>query len=310
MIINNQATDLSIIICSYNRAQMLNDVLKSFSALQPVPGITFEIIVVDNNSADSTRKVVERWQSQDAYPMRYLLEKQQGISHARNRAVGEATGVWLWFLDDDIYLDGNWLQGAADIIRDFPDATAIAGKIILEFEIPEPEWLPDLAYNYYGLTRFGNHPRWLNREEYPIAANAAIRRDVFDHMGLFNSDLGHTGNSLISWDETELFMRLYQSGGQIIYTPHAIVRHRITKQRLTKCWLIRRVFSDGASQVIAESKNITRNRKELYYCARDRLKSIYKGLCKRQLSFAYQLIYIRKFGSFLQYLVHAIRADG
>ena len=309
MIINNQATELSIIICTYNRAQMLNDVLKSFSAQQPVPDITFEIIIVDNNSVDNTRNVVEQWQSQDAYPMHYFLEKKQGSSNARNRAVSEAKGTWLWFLDDDIYLDKNWLKGVADCMRDFPDAMAIAGKIVLEFESTEPDWLPDLAKNYYGMTRFGDVPHRLMRKEYPIAANAGIRKDVFNNIGLFNCDLGRVGNSLLSWDETELFMRLHQSGGQIIYTPHAIVKHRITKQRLTKRWLIRRVFSDGISQVIAEHENIIRNRKQLYSCACDSLKFICVGLGNSQFSFAYQLKYIRECGRFLQYLAHAIRAD-
>ena len=309
MIINNQATELSIIICTYNRAQMLNDVLKSFSAQQPVPDITFEIIIVDNNSVDNTRNVVEQWQSQDAYPMHYFLEKKQGSSNARNRAVSEAKGTWLWFLDDDIYIDNNWLQGVADIFRDYPDAMAVAGKITLDFEKPEPEWLPDIAYNYYGQTRFGDQPRLLIRGQYPIAANAAIKRDVFDHIGLFSIDLGRIGNSLISWDETEFFMRLHQSGGQVVYTPHAMVRHRITNKRLTKLWLIRRVFNDGISQVIAESKNITRNRKELYYCAMDRLRFIFKGFYNLQFSFAHQLKYIKVFGCFQQYLVYAIKGN-
>jgi GT2 family glycosyltransferase len=287
---------------------MLNDVLKSFSALQPAPGITFEIIIVDNNSVDNTRDIVRQWQSHDAYQIHYFLEKKQGSSHARNRAVNEAKGTWLWFLDDDIYLDEYWLQAVAESLREYPDAMAMAGMIMLEFERTEPEWLPEVAKNYYGMTRFGDNPRVLKHKEYPIAANAAIRREVFDQIGLFNSELGRVGCSLISWDETELFMRLHMSGSQIIYTPHVIVRHRITKQRLTKLWLIRRIFSDGISQVIAEGNNITRNRKELYNCAMDRLRIIYTGLCILPFSFENQLKYIREFGCFLQYMVHAVKA--
>lgn len=304
-----QLPELSIVICTYNRAQMLDDVLESFSVLRPVPDISFEVIVVDNNSSDNTRGIVETWQSRNEYPLRYLLEKQQGSSYARNLGISEGKGNWLWFLDDDVYLDENWLQGVTDVIRNYPEAMAIAGKIVLEFESPEPDWLPDIAYNYYGLTRFGEIPRWLSRGEYPVSANAAIRKAVFESVGLFNSNLGRVGNSLISWDETEFFMRLYRSGGQVIYTPHAIVRHRITKQRLSKLWLIRRVFSDGISQVIAEGENSTRNRKQLYGCAMDRLRFIFKGIYKAQFSFSHQLKYSREFGLFFQYLIYAVRAD-
>jgi len=309
LLTNNRTIDLSIVICTYNRAQMLDDVLKGFSTLKHVQDMTYEVIIVDNNSSDNTRDIAEQWQAQKEFQLRYSMEVRQGISHARNRAVSEARGDWLWFVDDDIYFDENWLQGVTDVIKNNPDAMAIAGKIILEFERPEPEWLPDIAYNYYGLTRFGDNPRWLKHGEYPIGANVAIRKVVFECVGLFNSNLGRVGNSLISWDETEFFMRLYRSGGQIIYTPHAIVRHRITKQQLSKLWLIRRMFSDGISQVIAERENITRNRKQLYDCAMDRLGFICKGCCNLQFSFGFQLKYIREFGSFLQYLIYAIKAD-
>lgn len=304
-----QPPELSIVICTYNRAQMLDDVLKSFSVLRPVPDISFEVIVVDNNSSDNTRGIVERWQSRNEFPLGYLLEKQQGISYARNLGISESKGNWLWFLDDDVYLDENWLQGVTDVIRNYPEAMAIAGKIVLEFESPEPDWLPDIAYNYYGLTRFGEIPRWLSRGEYPVGANVAIRKAVFEYTGLFNSNLGRVGNSLISWDETEFFMRLYRSGGQIIYTPHAIARHRITKKQLTKLWLIKRLFSDGISQVIAEHENTKRNRKQLYLCAQDRLRFIFKEIYKSKFSFSHQLKYIRETGCMLQYLVFAFKAD-
>jgi len=309
LITNNKTIDLSIVICTYNRAQMLDDVLKSFSALKPVPDMTFELIVVDNNSSDNTRGIVERWQSRNEFPLRYLLEKRQGISYARNLAISEGKGNWLWFLDDDVYLDENWLQGVTDVIWNYPEAMAIAGKIVLEFERPEPEWLPDIAYNYFGLTRFGDSPRWLKHDEYPIGANVAIRKVVFECVGLFNSKLGRVGNSLISWDETEFFMRLYRSSGQIVYTPHVIVRHRITKQQLSKTWLIRRMFSDGVSQVIAENENSTRNRKQLFSCVMDRLRFIFKEFYKSQFSFPHQLKYIRETGCILQYLIYAFKAD-
>lgn len=303
-----QPPDLSIVICTYNRAQMLDDVLQGLQTLKPVPDMSFEVIVVDNNSTDSTRHVVERWQLQGNLPLRYLKEKQQGLSRARNMGINAATGEWIWFLDDDVYLDENWLQGVVEVIRNYPDAMAVAGKIVLEFEKPEPAWLPEIAYNYYGLTRFGDNPRWLQQGEYPIGANVAVRKVVFECTGMFNCKLGRAGKSLISWEETEFFMRLYSSGGQIIYTPDAIVRHRISKQQLSRLWLIRRLFSDGISQVIAESEHCKRSRKQLYGCLRDRLEFIYRGYCNRQLSFGFQLKYIREFGSVVQYLIYAVKA--
>lgn len=298
---------LSLVICTYNRAHLLDDTLHSFAKIPALSDLVFEVLVIDNNSNDDTHIIVERWAKRANFKLRYIFESKQGVSNARNCAITEAHGLWIWFVDDDVYFDENWLRGVAEGLRSFPDAAAIAGRVMLEFEQSQPDWLTDSALNFYGLTRFGEQTRWLDFGEYPITANAGFRRDVFKNTGLFRIDLGRVGSSLRSWDETELSMRIYHSGRQIAYVPDAMVRHRISPSRSTRVWLVRRVFWDGISQVIAERNYLVLSRKQLLNQAWEKIQYIIRALLSKRILFIHQLDYVRVFGMAIQYLIEAIR---
>ena len=105
---------LSIAICTFNRAALLDDALRSFAATDKPSGLPFELLVIDNNSNDSTRSVVEGWATRSEFPLRYIFEGKQGVSPARNRAVKEATGHWIWYVDDDVYFCLLYTSDAAD----------------------------------------------------------------------------------------------------------------------------------------------------------------------------------------------------
>ncbi len=82
---------VTFVICTYNRADYLDDTLNSIFQ-QDLTGLNFELLVVDNNSTDQTPEIVEKYQEltgKDDKPMHYIKETKQGLSHARNRAIRE-----------------------------------------------------------------------------------------------------------------------------------------------------------------------------------------------------------------------------
>src|SRR6266700_2101384 len=90
---------LSLAICTYNRAALLQRALRSV-AQQTIGRSDVELIVIDNGSTDETAKVVAAHQKENG-SLRYFVEPKPGIAHARNRALAEASGEYLAFLDDD-----------------------------------------------------------------------------------------------------------------------------------------------------------------------------------------------------------------
>src|SRR5579863_10079992 len=104
--------DISVILCTYNRCDDLTQALAGLAASRMPQSVDWEVLVVDNNSKDRTRSVVEEFSS--VYPrFRYLFEGQQGLSNARNAGIAAARGRVLAFTDDDVIIDPGWLLNLA-----------------------------------------------------------------------------------------------------------------------------------------------------------------------------------------------------
>ena len=101
--------DATIIVCSYNRAESLRDTLRSLRAQRCASTRQWEVIVVDNNSKDHTRRVVEEAQ-RDWRHLRYEFEEAQGLSHSRNHGISVARGDVVLFTDDDVLPEPDWLE--------------------------------------------------------------------------------------------------------------------------------------------------------------------------------------------------------
>jgi glycosyltransferase involved in cell wall biosynthesis len=203
--------DLSIVICTYNRAYFLRLGLEAIiSQLNLVTDFSIELLVVDNNSSDTTDSLVsefkERYQN---LSILYFLEQQQGLSFSRNRSVKEANGEFIAFLDDDAVVNKNWLPSLIDAIGN-TKAHVYGGPIYPNFEIPCPEWIDET----YFIRSFNNGDGYLSSlasKSGFSGGNMCFKKDIFDSIGLFNTSLGMNGNTLGLGEETDLFDRLFHS---------------------------------------------------------------------------------------------------
>src|SRR5215203_4433469 len=105
--------EVSIVIPTYNRSALLRNVV--CSVLGQDSQCTFEIVVVDNNSSDDTKAVVDSLMKDHPGKLRYVLETKQGNAHARNRGVETAKGVIIAFVDDDVTVESNWLKSLTEV---------------------------------------------------------------------------------------------------------------------------------------------------------------------------------------------------
>src|SRR5262245_58021394 len=103
--------DITVLICTRNRAAQLGHALSSAARMDAPPGVRWELVVVDNGSTDETEQVALGYS--DRLPVRLVREETPGLSHARNRGVSEARGRYICWTDDDIVLDRNWLAAYA-----------------------------------------------------------------------------------------------------------------------------------------------------------------------------------------------------
>jgi len=238
--------DVSVIVCTYNRSNLLERTLKSVAA-QQVPGnIEWEVIVVDNASTDATPEVARRFA--DQYPnIRCVREERQGLSHARNRGIDEAAGALVCFVDDDVRLPTDYVARAHAAWKNGSWGVA-GGRAVADYEIPRPTWIDRLPRQMlnapFGVHDRGEHDFIIDDSDeiVPIGANMLIPRAVFEKIGKFDTELGRTGKSLRSGEDTEFYERARRAGLSIGYCGSCPLWHFVPRERLKRRFFVRWKF--------------------------------------------------------------------
>ena len=228
---------ISVAICTWNRAKLLDKTLCEFHSLHIPEGVTWELLVVNNNCTDSTDDVIAR--HADRLPLRRLFEPKPGHSNARNCAVAAAAGDLIIWTDDDVLVDPEWLASYVSAARRWPDAGYFGGLISPWYEITPPDWVVANLTRLYGMLvirDLGEEERPFSGIEQPFGANMAFRTDLLRHHR-FDPELGYKGTDIVLGDETALLESLRSSSIQGVWVPSARVRHYVGSRRLTRSFL-------------------------------------------------------------------------
>lgn len=232
---------ITIAICTHNRASYLGSFCLESLCHQSTGMDGIEILVIDNVSADNTKKVVEEYQIRLPV-LRYCYESVPGLSWARNRAVSEAHSDWIAYIDDDAIADRNWLSELKAFILRYPGTRIFGGASTAIHEIAPPTWLPES----YGTVDLGDSVRAIDMKyEGIIGCNFAVRRDVFDIIGSFNTALGMSGKRPAWGEETEFLCRAISRGIAIYYAPALSVEHLVQPGKYDLRWQMRAAFTQG-----------------------------------------------------------------
>ncbi len=246
-----KALKISIIICTYNRDRYLFDTLRHI-AENDFPTTSYEIVLIDNNSTDTTPSVCQRFAR--TFPQvcfRYFSEPAQGLSFARNRGMREARGEWLVFLDDDAFVNPDYLHHLACRLADYPDAVAFGGKITPLYESgKEPIWMSRWSYSWVSALDMGKDVRLFTADKFPIGANMGFRKECTARYGYFNTELGRNKNNLMAGEEKDYFNRLKSKQEKIYYFPDIEVEHVIPEKRTTDTFIKQLALGIGKSERI------------------------------------------------------------
>jgi glycosyltransferase involved in cell wall biosynthesis len=249
---------LSIIVCTYNRDKYLYGALRCI-AENGFPAEAYEIILVNNMSTDNTESECQKFGKD--YPnvnFRYFVETNQGLSYARNRGIKESRGETLLFLDDDSYIQQDYLKNLQRQLNDHPEADAFGGKINPIFESGEaPKWLSKWNYSWVSAIDMGDEVCQFEGKAFPIGANMGIRKATIEKTGAFNTQLGRSKKNLMGGEEKDLFERIRQQGGNIYYFPDVVVQHVIPPSRTTYEYVKRLGEGVGMSERI-RTLNVSR----------------------------------------------------
>ena len=221
---------LTMAVCTKDRPERLARCLGAILDLDPPAGVPApEVLVVDNApSDDRTRDTVAKLPG-----VRYTCEPRPGLDFARNRALRDASGELLAFLDDDVVPDRGWLAGLADAWAANPDAAAFTGLVLplalettaqILFEANGGFRRGFDTIRYHGPTHPGNPLYPLGAGIFGAGANMAFRRDVLFDLGGFDDALD-TGGPLPGGGDLDIFYRVVRAGWPLVYEPAFLVFH-------------------------------------------------------------------------------------
>ena len=226
---NAPSVDLSVVIATYNRGSQLRQVLDALLQ-QDARGVSYEVLVVDNNSRDNTAAVVEAVRVSDqSGRIRYFFEARQGVSYARNTGIAHARAPIIAIIDDDVVPVRDWAYSVKQAMDQYPEADCIGGRVLPVWTRPRPSWLDAAHWGPIALQDWPE-PRWVNRENATnclITANLTFRRELFHDVGLFSPAFPRN-------QDRELEMRFWRAGKQGLYLPTMDVMVDIPEERMTK----------------------------------------------------------------------------
>lgn len=241
--------NVTVILCTYNRCQSLAKALESVARSKVPDSIQWEVLVVDNNSRDATRSVVEEFCRLYPSRFRYLFEPKQGKSYALNTGCQTANADILAFMDDDVEVDSHWLHNLTAPLN-CCDWAGAGGRILPEVGFVPGRWMDVRrrdALAPLAIFDLGGEAGELS--ESPFGTNMAFRKEMFAKYGDFRTDLGPQPGCEIKNEDAEFGCRLLERGERLWYEPSAVVYHSIPKARVQKSYFLAWWHDKGRADV-------------------------------------------------------------
>ncbi len=238
---------VSIVVTTHNRSAALKITLDGLRGQVLDGSFSCEVIIVDNNSTDDTKAIVESYtgkgdasQLETISEFHYCFEPMQGKGYALNHGIREAEGEIIAFTDDDVMVDPHWVMNILKCFKE-KDCDGLGGRVIPVYPENAPQWIKKNPTKLAGVVVIADYGEktmpYVSKEHSLLGANCAFKREVFDDCGFFRLDLG-PGTSTMG-EDTEFNNRLAGMGKSIYYCGEALVRHPVDLERLRLKYIVK-----------------------------------------------------------------------
>lgn len=225
---------ISVCICTYKRPELLRRALEGVCTQGTEKLFTFSTVVADNDKAQSARAVADGIASQSPVPVKYCNEPRQGIARARNKAVENATGNFVAFIDDDEFPTGDWLLTLFKTISKY-DVAGVLAPVNPYFENDAPGWVVEGGFYDRPTHPTGMTLQWRNCR----TGNVLLKKELFDGSDEpFNPEC-------LSGEDQDFFRRKIGEGKTFIWCHEAPVFEVVPAVRWKRSFLVRRALFRG-----------------------------------------------------------------
>ncbi len=243
--------DLSIVICTHNRYELLLEAITSVE-VQDLSPSRYELIVVDNSTELALQK--DFWDATDiSCPHQIILEPVPGLSRARNIGVMAAKGRFVAFMDDDARAPVNWARETVGVFDRHELAGVVGGPVRPIWPVPRPPWLHKWLEGFLTIVDRGETERVLDAKEWVAGTNIAFHRERLIAAGLFEERLGRIGKLLLSNEELLVTNKLKSAGYSTVYNPNMAMNHIVHADRINQAWFRKRIFWQVVSDLFTSN---------------------------------------------------------
>jgi glucosyl-dolichyl phosphate glucuronosyltransferase len=231
-----QTCDVSIVVSTYNRADRLPAALDALLSQRTT--VPYEVVVVDNNSTDSTAAVLARLVKRSRGRLRYAFEGRQGLSYGRNTGIALSRAPIIAFTDDDVRVAPDWIDRLHKTFASHPEIDYVGGRVLPNWLASPPRWLTEAHWSPLALQDYGEQPLVSGRERAVclVGANLAFRRRVFERVGVFAPSLGRIKDGLGSTEDHDMQLRIWRAGMRGLYAPQVVATADVTPDRFEKAY--------------------------------------------------------------------------
>ncbi|MBN2107879.1 MAG: glycosyltransferase family 2 protein [Deltaproteobacteria bacterium] len=236
---------ISVCICTFKRPLMLANLLEALQHQAAGGLFSLTVVVVDNDEAQSARSTVEACKIKSSIPIEYDCEPEQNIALARNRAVRNAKGNVLAFIDDDEFPDEGWLLNFYNALLAYK-ADAVLGPVKPHFETAPPSWI--LKGRICERKSFKTGTVLRNASD-TRTGNVLLQKELFrSDEDLFRPVFGRTGG-----EDVDFFRRFMAKGCVAVWCDEAVVYETVPPERLEKKYYLKRALLRGKVTLLQPS---------------------------------------------------------
>jgi glycosyltransferase involved in cell wall biosynthesis len=247
--------DISVVMSTYNRCHLLDQDIEALLN-QQTDGLTYEVILVDNNSTDKTAAKIASYAERDSR-IRYIFEGRQGVAYGRNAGIAAARADVIAFCDDDVYVARDWLQRIHNALARYPDAEFVGGKVLPVWQQPPPAWIM-MTMGPLALQDYGEEPMRTSMDNARclVSACLAVRRRALDKAGLFPLQTQRIKDGVGSSEDYEWELAVWKYGGHGMYVPDIICYCEVPASRLVKAYHRRWHLGHGKFNALARRRDL------------------------------------------------------
>jgi succinoglycan biosynthesis protein ExoM len=232
--VSEQQPHISVCICTYKRPELLKRCLESVCALRTDNQLTYSIVVVDNDGNESARSTVAEASAISSIACKYCIEPRQNIAMARNKAVQNAEGDYIAFIDDDEFPIEEWLLTLLKAIHKY-NAAGVLGPVDPHYAPGTPGWI----------IKGGFYERPIHTTGMILQWNKCRTGNVLLRRGLFANDTAPFKPECLSGEDQDFFRRKIEEGHKFIWCHEAVAYEVVPPARWKRGFLIRRALFRG-----------------------------------------------------------------